>query len=164
MTDTITSERLTIERLSVNDAAFIFKLLNSKEWIDNIGNRNIVTQDDALNYIKKVNAVDDFYFWTVRIGEIPIGIITLLKKEYLPCPDIGFAFLKEYSGKGYAFEASKAVIDQVVHKHNIAPVCAVTIKENTRSQKLLKRLGLNRQGTITLENEELELFMLPDKN
>ncbi len=119
MTDILTSERLTIERLSVNDAAFIFKLLNTKEWIDNIGNRNITTEDDAVNYIKKVNAVDNFYFWTVKTGDTPIGIITLLKKEYLPCPDIGFAFLKEYSGKGYAFEASKAVIDHVVNKHNI---------------------------------------------
>ena len=43
-----------------------------------------------------------------------IGICGLFKRENLEHPDIGFAALPEYYGKGYTVEAARAVMDWAV--------------------------------------------------
>lgn len=41
------TERLTLTRLSLDDADFIFELLNTPLWIRFIGNKNVKTKKDA---------------------------------------------------------------------------------------------------------------------
>lgn len=52
---TFTTERLTIRPTSEEDAAFIFELLNTPKWIENIGDRNITSVELAKDYISKKN-------------------------------------------------------------------------------------------------------------
>lgn len=40
----------------------------------------------------------------------PIGACGLLKREALDYPDLGYAFLPEFWGKGYAMEAADAIL------------------------------------------------------
>lgn len=154
--ETIITARVKLQYLSEDDAPFIMELLNSPEWIANIGQRNINSIEDAVAYIKGIQTMQNALVWTISYAEEPIGIITLLKKPYLPAPDLGFALLTKYAGKGLAFEAADAVLKEAMKTNNT--LCAVTVASNLRSQKLLVKLGFKDDGTIENNGEKLSLY------
>jgi len=45
------TERLLLKPTQLEDASFIFELLNSPGWLENIGNRNIGSLEEAKEYI-----------------------------------------------------------------------------------------------------------------
>lgn len=151
----ITTERLFVEKLSEKDTHFIFELLNTEDWIRYIGNRNIHSEVDALKYIQKINKNSDTTYWKVVLQETDnsIGLITLIKRDYLDFSDIGFAFLPAYYHKGYAYEAAKAVLESLSEN-----TTAITLPENTSSVKLIEKLGLKFEKTIQAECEILFLY------
>lgn len=140
--------RLTLELLKLDDAPFILELLNSPGWLQYIGDRGVKTLEDAEKYIVE-GPLQDFEklghsLFKVVLKEtgLPIGLCGLLKRDFLDHPDIGFAFLDEYAGKGHALEASQAVLDWAKELLDIDRVLAITLAENERSIGLLKKLGL----------------------
>ena len=50
---TLTTELLLLQEATFTDAPFIFELLNTPSWIQYIGDRKILTIEDAENYIQK---------------------------------------------------------------------------------------------------------------
>ena len=94
----ISTERLSLDLLAPADAEFMQELLNTKGWLQFIGDRNIHSKEDAIKYINKINTTPNFYYWTVRLTDThePIGIISFIKRDYLEHFDIGFAFLPQY--------------------------------------------------------------------
>lgn len=149
------TKQLFIRRLSEKDTRFIFKLLNTEGWIRYIGNRNIHSEADALTYIQKINENPNIIYWTVVLKETnsEIGLVTLIKRDYLYFRDIGFAFLPEYSDKGYAYEASKAVLESLTET-----ILAITLPENKSSIRLIEKLGLKFEKAFKVEHENLLLY------
>ena len=133
------TERISLSKFSDEDAPFIIQLLNSKGWLDFIGNRNVKTIEDALNYLKKsiYSGYNDngYGLWKVTLFEsgTPIGMCGLLKRADLPACDIGFAFLPEYIGKGYAREATNAVLEIAKEIFKLDEILAITDPANTKS-------------------------------
>jgi RimJ/RimL family protein N-acetyltransferase len=93
-------------------------------------------------------------------NQTAIGIVTLIKRDYLDHPDIGFAFLPAYSKNGYAFEATKEVLSDLLKQSGYQTILATTIKENDSSVKLLKKLGFGFSKEITHEKDLLQLFSI----
>jgi [ribosomal protein S5]-alanine N-acetyltransferase len=162
----IETARLSIRKFAEEDAAFIFTLLNSKGWLEFIGDRNIKTIEDARLYILNGPLFSYLkfgfgsYLIALKDTNLPIGMSSLIKRDTLEDVDLGFALLSEYSGKGYAFEASEAVMRFSKEQFQIQKLLAITNLTNTRSVSLLKKLGFKSDGTITFPNgnEELSLF------
>ena len=48
------TKRLTLKRLTPEDADFIFELVNTPAWIKYIGDRNIKSKENAANYIERI--------------------------------------------------------------------------------------------------------------
>lgn len=157
---TINTERLFIEQLSEADASFIFELLNTEDWIKYIGNRNINSPADAVTYIQKINENPDITYWSVKLRapKAAIGLITLIKRDYLDFNDIGFAFLPAFSKKGYAYEATKAVLLNLAKNNIIENILAITLPGNKSSVKLIEKLGLKFEKIIEQNNEKLHLY------
>lgn len=158
----ITTERLELSPLELGDGAFIFELLNTENWIRFIGNRNINSDEDAVNYIQKIRDNLDARYKVVRLkdGLVSIGVITFIKRHYLDHWDIGFAFLPEFEKKGYAFEATKAVLDEVKHDKSHEFILATTLKDNVNSINLLEKLGLKYDKDILIGDDNLMLFSM----
>jgi [ribosomal protein S5]-alanine N-acetyltransferase len=156
----LTTDRLLLEPLVENDALFIQELVNTEGWIKFIGNRNVNNQEDAIAYIQKINGNEKLIYWTVKRKETndSIGIITFIKRDYLEHNDIGFAFLPNFNGKGYAFEAAEKVLNFLKQDNNFATILATTIPENISSINLLKKLGLKFDKAIEIENETLHVY------
>lgn len=165
------SERLMLRPFTISDSDFIIELLNTEGWIKYIGDRNVKTTEDARNYLLngpiKSYEINGFGLSLVELKETraPIGMSGLLRREYLDHPDIGFAYLPNYIGKGYAYEMAKKIIQNGFDEININKIQAITLPENFSSVKLLKKLGFNYEKNFISKdtNEELSLYSI-DKN
>jgi RimJ/RimL family protein N-acetyltransferase len=160
MQNNIITGRLNLTLLTLDDRDFIVKLLNTKGWIEYIGDRNVHTNDDAIAYISKITSTQNLFYWVVRTKDdsIPMGIVSFLKRSYLENFDIGFAFLPEFNGYGYAYEAAKEILSAVSQTPGYYPVLATTIPQNVNSIKLLTKLGLHFEKEIEVENEKLHIY------
>ena len=151
---------LSIDPLTLKDNEFIYKLVNTPGWLKFIGERNVRSPEYALEYINRILHNENVAYWTVKLkpNSIPIGVITLIKRDYLPHHDIGFAFLPEYMGKGYAFEATNAVINELSKIAIHSVLMAITVPSNSSSIKLLERLGFRFDKFIPVDGEELASY------
>jgi RimJ/RimL family protein N-acetyltransferase len=157
------TERLSLRRLSPDDAEFIFGLVNQPSFIKNIGDKGVRNNADAIAYIQNgpVASYERYGFGLclVELKEsgVPIGICGLLKRDSLPDVDIGFAFLPEFWSRGYAVEAAAAVMDHGRSVLGIGRVVAITAPENLSSIKLLEKIGFKFEGMIRLSEGEPEV-------
>ena len=156
------TERLVLRELTAADNQFIFELLNTAGWIKFIGNRNIKTIEDADNYIQKIITKPNISYRVVTLtdNQTAIGLVTFIKRDYLDHPDIGFAFLPAYNKQGYAFEATKEVLTNLLYQSDYSTILATTIPENNLSIQLLKKLGFSFSKEITYEGELLQVFSI----
>lgn len=161
----IQTDRLHIEVLSHADASFLIELVNTPGWLEFIGNRNVYTLFDAQNYIQNLLNNENYRYWTVKLKSTntPIGLISLIKRDYLDNSDIGFAFLPQYGNLGYAFEATQAVINKVSTLPKFEILLATTLPNNIHSIKLLKRLHFSFIKEITVNEELLNLYCLKNE-
>lgn len=154
------TERLTLIPLKVDDATFIFHLVNTKGWIQFIGDRNILNVGLSKIYVQQLLDNANINYWVVHLKKenIPIGVVTIIKKDYLPFHDIGFAFLEKYQGKGYAYEAAERIINYAMNDIKMENIAAVTQLDNIRSIKLLEKLGLHFHDIKENNGERLNLY------
>lgn len=153
------SDRLSIRDIRVSDFAFVLELLNDPAFIQNIGDRQIRTQDQARTYISShlISSYTQhgFGMYLVQLHDgTPLGMCGILKRSELDSPDIGFAFLENFRSKGFAYEASKAVLDDYNERWNYDNLYGICKQENMDSRKLLQRLGLHFSKMITYKGEE----------
>lgn len=160
------TERLRLREFNTADATFIIQLLNSEGWLKFIGDRQIKTIEQAQNYLisgpMKSYSVNGFGLSMVELKNthIPIGMCGLIKRDNLLYPDIGFAFLEEFMGKGYAFEVAEETINFAKKNLNKETIKAITLPTNVRSISLLKKLGMTFEKNFSFDGltEELMLF------
>ncbi len=143
----------------------MFELVNDRSWIDNIGERNVRTLDDARRYIEDsaLAMYERFGFglYAVDVNETgePAGICGLVKREGLDDVDLGFAFLPRFRGAGYALEASRAVLSHATETLKCRRVVAIVSRHNSPSIRLLGKLGFRFQRMVAPKpgGEPLEL-------
>lgn len=159
----LSTARLGLRELTSADAPFILALLNDPAFIEHVGDRGVRTVEDAASYIDRgpraSYAQHGFGLWLVEVTEprTPVGICGVLKRDALPEPDIGFAFLPAYRSQGYAFEAACAVRDFARDTLRIPRLLAIVSPSNASSIRLLERLGFSFDGTLVMPGETMEL-------
>ena len=162
----LTTARLTLSPLSPDDAPFMLALLNDPAWLRFIGDRGVRTLDQARAYIENGSvqsfARHGFGSFLVRLTAtgIPLGVCGLYQRDYLPGPDVGFAFLPAYNGQGYAHEATAALMTHGRTALGHPRFLAICSPDNAASVKLLTKLGLRFDRTVRAPagNEDLSLF------
>lgn len=165
MTTVIETQRLLLTELAPPDADFIVELLNDPAFLANIGDRGVRDRDDALRYIANgpgaSYAKHGFGLWLVRSkadGE-RLGLSGLLRRDTLPDADIGYAFLPQHRGQGYAVEACTAVIAHARWPLNLARVLAIVSPGNEASTRVLEKIGLRYQRRTRLSDDAEELLL-----
>jgi len=161
----IKTERLLIDEARIQDAPFIYELLNSPTWIEFIGDRGITNIKNAERYIKG-SLIDNYkkngyglFKVVLKSTSTPIGLCGFLKRDYLDSIDIGYALLPEFEGKGYAYEAAKQLLAYAHTNLKDQKILAITSPENKRSQRLLDKLGMFKKGLISMDGEDKEVLL-----
>ena len=157
-----TTTRLGIRRATPDDADFFLRLLNSEGWLRYIGDRHVHSPEEAREYIEnRILPQYDYpghgsYLIALRETDVPLGFVGVFRRDTLPAPDFGFAFLPEGQGRGYAREASVALL-ATPEINNLPELLAIVLPENLRSIRLLEALGFRPDGTVRL-SDDLELL------
>jgi RimJ/RimL family protein N-acetyltransferase len=159
------TERLILREITVDDADFALDLLNQPSFIKYIGDRGVRTAEQSRDFIenryRKSYHDHGYGLYVVELKEngSPVGICGFVRRDTLPAPDVGFAFLPHYEKKGYGFESAEAVMRYGHEKLNFERVLAITSLDNEASGKLLLKLGFVFDKIIdTPEGEKLNLY------
>jgi RimJ/RimL family protein N-acetyltransferase len=157
------SERLSLNLLQTTDAEFIYELVNTPEWLKFIGDRNVTSPAKAETFVRSVMSNANVNYWVVRLrdGNVPTGIVSLVKRDYLDSHDVGFAFLPEHTKKGLAYEASRVLLRYLAEENSFPKILATTIKDNSSSIALLEKLGFHFDRQIENGGEELFVYAAP---
>jgi len=158
--------RLTLRRLTSDDADFVVRLLNEPSFLEFIGDRGVRDRHDAHRYLQAgpFAMYERFGYgpWhVVRTADgASLGMCGLLKRDSLPEVDLGYAYLPEYWGRGFAFEAASATLDHAARKFGLRRVIAVVSPENTASIRLLEKLGMRFERLHLMDSgtDEVRLY------
>jgi len=162
------TERLIIREFQPGDAGFILRLLNEPTFIENIADRGVRTREQAEAYLLEGPMASyrahGHGLWCVvlKATGAPIGMCGLLKRANFEDVDLGYAFLPEHTGRGYATEAGAAALAFGRDTLGLRQVIAITKPGNARSAAVLTRLGFASQGLAVtpLHPEPEALFRL----
>ncbi|MEZ5427434.1 MAG: GNAT family N-acetyltransferase [Pyrinomonadaceae bacterium] len=169
------TERTILREIVATDAGFVLDLLNQPSFIKYIGDRQVRTLEQAADYIETrfaksyqengfgmylVELKEDLKTSEIRNPKSEIGICGFVRRDTLPDPDLGFAFLPEFGKKGYALETARAMMRYGRETLNLGRVLAITTQDNENSVRLLEKLGFRFDGLIKMpgDPEELKLF------
>ena len=163
--DDYETERLLLRATSLEDAEFIFELLNTPKWFQFIGDRNITSIKSAEDYINMhivpIFSKNGFGNFTVirKSDGRKIGSCGLYDREGVEGIDLGFAFLPAYEKQGYALESASKVKTLAVSDFNLSQISAITNPDNLGSQKLLNKLDFQFVKRISLPAAAEEILL-----
>lgn len=143
----LTTERLTLRQLEVNDEQEIFTLRSDREINKYLGRKMANTIDDARNFINSVNEninKNNSVYWAITFSgkNRLIGTICLFSfsDENDKC-EIGYELLTDFQGQGIMKEALGKVIEYAFNSINVQKIQAFFHKDNQRSKTLLEKLS-----------------------
>ncbi len=158
------TERLNIRELTAEDAEFVLAILNSPKFIQYIADRGVRTVEQAADFIetryRQSYAEHGYGLYCVEMLDgTKTGMCGFVRRDTLPGPDIGFAFLPEFEGQGLGTESANAVMLFGREQFGFDRVLAITSLDNDASGNLLKKLGFTLAGlTESPEGETLNLY------
>lgn len=162
----IDSSRLYITKLGFKDSDFMIKLMNQESYKIHIGDRKISSIEKANDYLREgpLLSYEQFNFglWKVSIKSerVPIGVCGFLQRSYLSHPDIGYATLEEYHGKGLTHEAVNACLKYGKAELKLKELNAITSTVNLASINLLKKNQFQLIETKIINKLMSKLFYL----
>jgi RimJ/RimL family protein N-acetyltransferase len=153
LTTVLRTARLTLDELEPErDALFVLELLNEPSFVENIRDSGVRTPEDARRYVqdgpRASYAAHGYGLWRVALtatGE-PVGLCGLVRRETLPGPDLGFAYLERHQRQGYGREAAVGVLRYAQETLRLPQLLAIAAPHNTASASLLQSLGFQDDG------------------
>ncbi|KAF1709216.1 GNAT family N-acetyltransferase [Pseudoxanthomonas kalamensis DSM 18571] len=151
------------------DADFALRLLNDADFIANIGDRGVRTQEQARIWLRDgpVRSYREHGYGMYRVdekaGDRAAGVCGLVSRPGLDGPDLGYALLPECRGRGYAVEAAAAVLEHARGQLRLGRLLAIVNPDNTASAAVLQKLGFGFATMVRLpgDTRELRLFRFP---
>ncbi len=157
----LTTERLTLRQLVVNDEQEIFTLRSDREINKYLDRQVSNTIDDARNFINKVNEninKNDSLYWaiTLRDRNLLVGTICLFgfSDGNGKC-EIGYELLTNFQGQGIMKEAAEKVINYAFNTIKVQKIEASLHRNNLSSIKLLDKFSFMQSNELDKANPEL---------
>lgn len=145
----ISTERLLLRPFNVNDAEALWQILE-KPRASCFADEKITSHADAVaEVLKRCKEPDGSQIAVCLQGQpaIMIGCLFGMEEDQNTW-SIGWNFNQAFCGQGYAFEAARAYLDYLFKVKNARRLYAYTASDNTRSQKLCKKLGMRLEGIL----------------
>ena len=160
----IETERLLLRELLFTDDVGLFELESNPNVHKYVGKKPITHIDESRAYIKFVQQQyedNGTGRWAVVlketntfIGWSGIKFITESINNHKDFYEIGYRFIEEHWGKGYATEAGKAFIDYAFNTMKVEGIYAYADAGNSGSRSILEKLGLKYVNSFMLDGEQ----------
>ena len=155
----VETPRLILREIISEDLDRIFLLDRNPDVMRYIGVEQVKTIEESvetINKIRKQYQENGIARWAViekesnlLIGWSGLKLLTEPINGFKNVYELGYRFLPEFWGKGYATESGKAVLEYGFYQMNLSKIYACVDIENSGSDKILKdKLGFESKGTF----------------
>ncbi len=159
-----TSSRLLYRPFTMNDAQFVYQLNSDRQVLTYLQEEPMKDIQEATTRLQEsiLPQYQQYGYgrWAVHQKESLafMGWCGLKYRIERNETDLGYRFLPEYWGAGYATEAAAACIQQGFAAHALKRITAVAAVGNRASIKILKKIGMQFTGFQTIDNQLVESF------
>lgn len=155
------TERCFISTLRKSDYADVKKLYVNQKVRKYLGG---IRQDSSIKVVldEMLNPSDNSFYWVIRKKHSNdfIGLISLDPHHDGVYLEVSYQLLPEWWSAGYATEAVQVIINFALYELNLPKVIAETQIANISSCKLLERLGMNLEKTISRFGAEQAIYSI----
>ncbi len=156
----IETERLKLTPVVLEDIEIYTRLLTCEVTTRYLPGGKPFSLEYIENYVpEKVGHWEKgFGTFIISLKDDPTVKIGYAGVEQIPntnFSDIRYGLLPEFQGKGYAFEASKAVLNFTLETGIVSEIHGVAVIENRASVSLLKKLGMLESSDQLYDSDEL---------
>jgi len=154
-TQTIETERLILRRFEYADAEAVLHYWAADERVQSLYSEPVYSTLDEVNgllerYISSYES-DGCYRWAIvekNCGECIGQIAYFLVDSKNHFAEIEYCIGSEFQCRGYATEATKAIIDYGFRKMNLHKVQICTKTINVPSKRVIEKCGFTFEGTL----------------
>jgi RimJ/RimL family protein N-acetyltransferase len=158
----IMTERLLLRRWTEADRAPFAALCADPEVMEHFPAPLTPSQADAL--VDRIEAGFDehgFGLWALEVRESGefIGFTGLavpwFDAHFTPAVEVGWRLARRAWGYGYATEAARAALAHGFGEAGLVEIVSMTTPRNTRSQAVMRRLGMSRDPAEDFDHPQL---------
>ncbi len=167
MADTIETDRLVLRRFTPADAAAYLPLVALPEVIRYTADRPLQSEEEAAALLASHPIRDYAEFGYGRMACIEkasgrlVGFSGLKYLEDMGETDIGYRFLPDCWGKGYATESAAAIMGKQPALFGLTRIIGLVEPDNTGSVRVLEKLGMRYEKRIAdAEHGELDVYAM----
>ncbi len=149
----IETKRLILREWQQEDLLPFFHMNNDPEVMKYFPSALIQQKsDEYAEEIQRRISINDWGFWAVELkGDRSfIGFVGLnqpgIDLPFTPCVEVGWRLTRNAWGKGYASEAAKKSLEFAFGELGLHEVVSFTPVINSRSQAVMKRIGMKNTG------------------
>ncbi|HSD80572.1 MAG TPA: GNAT family N-acetyltransferase [Solirubrobacteraceae bacterium] len=156
----ITTERLELRELTLDDAPVIFAIYGDPEvmrWVAGGPVADLAAAEAVLQQVIAHQRTHGYSWWGVveRATGRLVGDAGLYSYEGTgPGVELGYTFARDAWGRGYATEAAVACLRAAFGPLGLERVVAVVRPENAASQHVLEKAGMRRAGSVEYRGHE----------
>jgi [ribosomal protein S5]-alanine N-acetyltransferase len=149
--ETITAPLVVLRRIRPADALSLFQIISNPEVMRFMDWPMPTDPNSTAAHLQDATAdweLGSEYQWVVlerQTGDL-VGSISFRPNGH--AADFGYFFGRSYWGRGLALEAASTVVNWLAGQSKIYRIWASVDTDNSRSIRLLERLGLRLEGVL----------------
>ncbi|WP_413305938.1 GNAT family N-acetyltransferase [Bacillus sp. 1P10SD] len=155
------TERCVIRCLQKSDFADVKKLYVNEDVRKYLGG---VRPDDSIEVVfdEMLHSSNDSFYWVVSEKHTDdfIGMVSLDPHHDGDYLEMSYQLLPTWWGAGYATEVVQVIINFALDDLNLPKVIAETQIANRPSCRLLEKLGMNLEGTLSRFGAEQAIYSI----
>ncbi len=153
------SQRLKYRYFTEQDYLLFCSIFSNEQvmkyaWIDKIENEEEMRGlfKDFLNYDGRLNKNNSYgYAVFLKEEDIFIGFADMVIQSlnsFGGCGEIGYFFLPQYWGKGYATELANSLVEIGFTRLGLHKISARCNSNNLKSENIMKKVGMTKEGEL----------------
>lgn len=162
----LTTERLTLRQVSLDDQYDIFALRSDPEINKFLDRQPCWTIEEAITFINRINEkskLGDSYYWAISLTDTKTLVGTICLFDFSvgknSC-EMGYELKTEFQGQGLMKEAVQVIIDYAFQTLKVKKILACTHDGNQKSTTLLLKFNFIKSPETDKLNPDLTVFTL----
>lgn len=158
------TERLYVRQFTADDEQYFFDVNGSEEVMYYI--RAAKTREECNEFLKETilgyEISPQTGRWAIfsKTDDRFVGLFAVIPLQNSNDLQIGYAFLKNEWGKGFATESLLAGVQYVFEKMNLPRIMAIVTAANLASEKVLVKAGFQKKDVLLDKQAKLNLYQL----
>lgn len=169
----IFTERLTLRKITIDDIDNIFQLDSNPDVMKYVGVPPVTQKEESAKMVE--NIINQYEKnGTARLAVIEkdsnqfigwsgIKLLTDEVNGFKNVYELGYRFLPEFWGKGYATESALASLDLGFNQLNVDKIYAYADIDNESSNHILTKLGFENKGRFLDKGDNCYWYELEKK-